>query len=315
MRVLLDNVDPTSTSGPNSFGNQLSMGLQDAGHIVDNLVSFARARTPIVARPDVHLAFIERNVDVAGVNLVQRLDGIYYNSDPQYGDWWTQNARINQTYEAAAGVVFQSPFSRHLVESFFEKKSGDDVVVIGNGVDVAAVAAVDPIDVDVPGSVWMSASTWRPHKRLGENVRYFIEHAGAHDIMWVAGADTGPTFGDPRVTYLGVLDRAELLTRYRRADVLVHLAYHDNCPNVVVDARAAGCDVVCASCAGTQYIAGPDATVIEEDEWVPGPIELYRPPKLDFSRKRRCGIDSDIDIASVVDRYTQFLSRYISRSL
>lgn len=314
MRVLLDNVDLGSTSGPNSFGRQLTNELRRRGDEVINLIDAVRKRTPIKDKPDVHLAFIESNVRSPQVPMVQRLDGIYYNSDSRYGDWWLQNKRIEETYSHAAGVIFQSPFSRRLVEAFFGEKSDDNVAVIGNGVDLRQIEEVpvnDSPELDKFDTVWMSAANWRPHKRLGENVRYFLEHAGDNDVMVVAGADSGPGHEHERVVYLGELQWSALIGMYKRADNFIHLAYHDNCPNVIVDARASGCHIICASCAGSTSIAGPDATVIDEDDWDPGPIELYKPPQLDFTRKRVNGIESSIDIRDVAQRYVDFMSKFV----
>jgi hypothetical protein len=314
MRVLLENVDSSSSSGPNSFGRQLTPALGRQGIEVVNLNVELTAKRSITGPIDAIVCFIESVISHVNVPLIQRLDGIYYNSDARYGDWWDQNRNIKATYDRARGVVFQSPFSRHLVESFFGEKHEDDVVVIGNGVDIREVNAIQPSSdstLDVAGEVWVSASSWRPHKRLSENVRYFLEHSRPDDIMVIAGSDTGPGCFEPRVKYVGSLGWRDLIALYKRARHFVHLARHDNCPNVVVDARAAGCHIVCASDSGTPWIAGPDATVIEEDAWDPTPIRLYEPPKLDFARARVNNIESSIDIDVVAQRYVEFIQRYV----
>lgn len=313
MKILLDNVNLGSTSGPNSFGRQLTNELLKRNHIVHNVIDIVKQRIAHIERPDVHLAFIESNITIDSP-LIQRLDGIYYNSDSQYGDWWLQNSRINETYDRSAGVIFQSPFSKTLVESFFGEKHTDDAVIINNGVDMSVIASVPEMNdetLDNFDKVWVSASNWRPHKRLSENVRYFLEHSGDNDVLIIAGAQGGPGSDHERILYVGELTWHALIALYKRADNFIHLAYHDNCPNVIVDARAAGCNIICAGCAGSQFVAGPEAIVIDEDDWVPQPIELYKPPKLDFRRARRCGVESSIDIVDVVDRYIEFLMRYV----
>ena len=65
----------------------------------------------------------------------------------------------------------------------------------------------------------------------------------------------------------------------------LHLSWLDHCPNVVVDARSCGCQVICSSTGGTKEIAGEDAIIIEEDEWNYEIVDLYDPPELDFSKK------------------------------
>jgi len=83
------------------------------------------------------------------------------------------------------------------------------------------------------------------------------------------------------------MDYHMLVALYRAADYFIHLAWLDHCPNVVVDARAAGAQIICSSAGGTKEIAGPDAVIIEEDEWDFEPCKLYEPPPMDFSRKQK----------------------------
>lgn len=313
MKILLDNLNLGSTSGPNSFGRQLTEQLKHDSHDVMNTIELSKVGNKVSFEPpDIQLTFIEAMVRIANVPLVQRLDGIYYNSDSQYGDWWIQNQRIKDTYDRATGIIFQSPFSKRLVETFFDAKPDDQTTIIGNGVNLEAIALIpvleDPV-LDPFDDVWMCASSWRPHKRLSENIRYFLEAANDNDAMIVAGAANGPYDDHDRVIYVGELNWQTLIACYKRASTFVHLAYHDNCPNVVVDARAAGCKIICASCAGSSSIAGSDAIVIEEEDWIPQPIELYKPPRLNFDRARRNGIESSIDIIDVTRRYIEFLKR------
>src|SRR5690606_6065135 len=103
------------------------------------------------------------------VPLIQRLDGIFYNTDTKYGDWWNQNKRIFDTYECASGIIFQSQFSKDLVEAFFGAKHQDVVTIINNGVDLLEIAKIkrdDSPELDRFDDVWVTASSWRPHKRL-----------------------------------------------------------------------------------------------------------------------------------------------------
>jgi len=76
---------------------------------------------------------------------------------------------------------------------------------------------------------------------------------------------------------------------------------------VVVDARASGCKIVCSSAGGTVEIAGKDATVIEEEAWNFQPVDLYSPPRLDFSAKVVNNIDSELDMKIVAKQYEKFM--------
>lgn len=291
----MDNVDFSSRSGPNGFGQRLAVGLSRLGHI---LVDPGQAA-------DVHLAFIHVTKGIGRTPIVQRLDGVWFNLDQ---DWAAMNASLHQTYQVAHSVIAQSGFDRKLIETFFGKHDG--LTVIRNGTDVDYIRSLDPLHVpQLQGveRVWSCASSWRPHKRLAENVRYFREHAGANDCLIIAGANPDHVVADPRVFYAGDLNRQTLLQLYRSTDVFMHLAYLDHCPNVVVEARAAGCHIVCASSGGTEEVAGLDSTVIEEDEWDFQPCRLYEPPSLDFTRTRPGQYDFPIDIEGVTRAYVRVM--------
>ena len=59
----------------------------------------------------------------------------------------------------------------------------------------------------------------------------------------------------------------------------LHLAWLDHCPNVVVDAQAAGCNVICSSSGGTSEIVY-NGKIINEPIWDFSPIRLYYPPDI-----------------------------------
>lgn len=90
----------------------------------------------------------------------------------------------------------------------------------------------------------------------------------------------------------------------------MHLAWLDHCPNVVVDAVACGCTVICSSAGGTKEVAGNDAIIIKEDDWDYRPVELYKPPTMDFEQKlENTWYENDeYDMISVSKKYYNFIS-------
>lgn len=295
MKIFLDNVDVGSNSGPNSFGRKLAYQLIGLGH------EFVGPD----ASPDVQLSFIQMQ-EFSKVPLIQRLDGIYFNSKQ---DWQAMNGPIMDTYERANAVIFQSDFNRRLSERYFGPSHFGHV--INNGTDLTAIAAIQPLQhhlFDRFENVWCCASAWRPHKRLTDNIRYFVENAGSNDCLWIAGKvddfSIVESYQDDRIFVVQDLPWETLISLYRRSKYFLHLAFLDHCPNVVVDARAAGCHIVCSSSGGTQEVAGLNSTVIEESvSWDMSPLDLYNPPPLDFSRRRAGTWDKNIDISNVTDQY------------
>ena len=296
MNIHLENIDLQSTSGPNHFASKLTKYLD---------ASFDPKQ-----KPDIRLCFIETYNKHSDIPLIQRLDGIYFNKTQNYK---LQNANIRETYGKANGVVFQTNFNKKLITKYFghHKKS----VIIHNGADVEYINNIKPLQdkiLDKYETIWSCASSWRPHKRLQENIKYFLEHSSPKDLLIIAGNIETSIIDNERIMYVGNLSIEQLISLYKRSDNFIHLAWLDHCPNVVVDARASGCRIICSSSGGTKEIAGPDAIIIEENEWDFQPVELYKPPKLNFSRRIKNKFESDYNMKVVATRYKNFLEEVIN---
>ena len=292
MKIKLENVNLLSNSGPNSFAQKLVKEFEKQNHFI------------VEQDYDAALCFIEDHSNLSGKNLFQRLDGIYFNTDFNYK---LQNSNIFQTYKKSEGIIFQSNFSKKLVTSFF----GDHqrTTIIHNGADIETIKNIKPLEnkiIDSYQTVWSCASSWRPHKRLKENIRYFLEHKGNNDCLIIAGkADY--FFKDPNIFYVGELTQEKLFSLYKKSKYFLHLGWLDNCPNVVVDARACGSQIVCSSAGGTHEIAGISAIVIEE-EWDFKPTKLYNPPLLNFKKTIKNSHDSCFNITEITKKYVDFIS-------
>ena len=291
MNIHLDNVSLDSSTGPNSFGRKLVKYMEKSGHTFD----FTKSG-------DISLAFIQANREHS-IPLVQRLDGIYFNTSQDYK---VQNHHIKKTYKRAAGVIFESNFNKELTFKYFGPHK--NYTVIHNGADVEEIEKTESAPNDRFSEMWCCASSWRPHKRLDENIRYFLEHAPEDAGLVVAGGRPARV-NHPRVFYVGEISQKELYAIYKASKYFLHLAWLDHCPNVVVDARACGCQIVCSSAGGTKEIAGLDAIIIEEKEWNFEPLDLYNPPNLDFTKKSNNAENSRYDMGYVSQRYTEFLEK------
>jgi glycosyltransferase involved in cell wall biosynthesis len=295
VNIWLENANLSSNSGPNSFARKLVKEFQKKGIKIN------------VPPPEVCLCFIESHRrDISEIPTVQRLDGIYFNTRV---DWRRMNENIYRTYKAADGVIFQSNFARKEITKFFgEPKSFE---VIHNGADLDAIDRVPALSnpaLDQYENIWSCAASWRPHKRLRDNINYFLEHSGDDDVLFIAGDKQGEeTPENDKIKYLGTLDPQQLISLYKASTYFIHLAWLDHCPNVVVDARACGCKVICTSSGGSPEIAGPDAIIIEQEPWNLEPVDLYDPPPLDFSKKINNTQNVEYNMSIVADKYRAFL--------
>lgn len=256
----------------------------------------------VVSEPDVQLSFITASRKIAP--LVLRLDGIYFNTRQ---DWEANNVPIKRSFDVSDFIVYQSNFNRKLTEKHFGKKES---VVIGNGTCLEAVSNIAPLTdplLDNFSEIWSCSSSWRPHKRLKDNIKYFLEKAPKDACLVVAGENPDYVVKNPRILYSGQLTWEKCIGLYKRSKVFLHLAFLDHCPNVVVDARVAGCNIIVSSSGGTREISGPESTVIQDFEWDMKPLDLYNTPRLDFSNSYRNGLESTVDIKEVAKKYINCL--------
>jgi glycosyltransferase involved in cell wall biosynthesis len=301
MNILFDNINLASNSGPNGFALKLLNELSQKDDI--NILTTVSSSDKF----DVQLSFILANCNVAPI--VQRLDGIYFNSEQ---DFKRLNTPIYETYKLANSVIFQSEFNKQLTESYFGKH--DDSYVVHNGTSKNVISMIEPLKIPQLNSydeVWSCASSWRPHKRLKDNIQYFLDFAPKNSCLVIAGENPDVQIANPRIFYAGQLTWIDLVGLFKISATFLHLAWLDHCPNVVIDARASGCSIVCSSAGGTSEIAGKNAKIVIEDEWDFTPTKLYRPPQMDFSKIKINEIDNMIDISSVAKKYEEIFRRFL----
>lgn len=283
MKVFTHNFNPQSNSGPNKFTRQLFRKL------------ISEKGFEITPQEDCEVEFCLIQQETHKKKpMVLRLDGIYFNSEQ---DFRSQNAPIKFSYDNADAVIFQSEFNKKLTEKWFGVHKNSFVIhnafLETKGVDKTFK------QLHKGSEIWSCASSWRPHKRLIENVRYYLENAPQDSVFIIAGS--GFTSEDrekinnlifsqkydvtsKKIVFYGELQYNKLKELYAASSTFVHLAYLDHCPNVVVDADAHGCHIVCSSTGGTKEVV-TKGTVIQEEDWDFSPIALYQPPSLDISRK------------------------------
>jgi glycosyltransferase involved in cell wall biosynthesis len=312
MNILLDNVNLSSTSGPNHFGRKLKSRLDAMGHTC----------SPDVPRPDAQLSFIETHMSEPLAPMIVRLDGVYFDTE---SDFVSQNKNILRSYKLSSGAIFQSEYCRELIFKFFGEHENSQI--IHNGADLQFIKSVQPMENELTAkfeNVWTCASSWyynnnpntpRRWKRLKENVEFFQQYAAPRDCLVVAGDVALPDrVQDSRVFYSGRLPTDDLFSLYKASKYFIHLASPDACPNVVVDARASGCRVICSSLGGAKEIAGPDAMIVKEEDWDYEPMQLNGTRPMDLTTIGTNCYNAEMDMGVVSARYANFLKQVVDVS-
>lgn len=310
MRIHFDNVRLESHSGPNTFARRLARQLFSAGHEV---VEGSGVDS------DVSLVFIEPSGAPLARRVVQRLDGIWFKPT----EFAVKNARIRALYEKADHVVLQSDFDRSMVERWWGARPAD---VIRNGIDVTPVKELTiPALAEMRSQydrIYVCSSNWHPQKRLRDNVRLFqrLRQAAPRSCLIVMGSNPDVMVADPHVFYTGPVGPDVYLQVYAAADWMLHLAWADHCPNVVVEALSQGTPVVCSEVGGTRELIGQGAygmVLKERDPYDFGLFDYDDPPVLDVDQVTvlptrheldYSGIPS-IDIRHVATQYVDLFNR------
>jgi glycosyltransferase involved in cell wall biosynthesis len=291
VKIFFENVNFSSSSGPNGFAVKLR----------DEFLRMGEEITYNHLDSDVRLCFI-RMLHKSPIPIVQRLDGISFNSSVDYR---AANRSVEETYREAKSVIFQSNFDKRVVGNFFGER--ENCFVINNGTPFRKINEIPPsLDYSDFSQVWSCAANWkgRPHKRLDQNIKYFIENSGEKDCLVVMGK-VSQKVDSKRIFYLGEVKWDRMIAVMKASSKFIHLALVDHCPNVVVDAKSCGCQIICNSISGTHEISGSDAVIVEDGfDWdYRTPFDYRRRHDMEFSSKRGGGINANLDIKDVAKRY------------
>lgn len=300
MKIHFDNANLRSTTGPNSFASRLAKELFNTGHTVVDKGGDA----------DVSLVFIEPSGQQLARRVVQRLDGIWFKPD----EFATRNAKIKALYHVADAVIWQSEFDRGMTNHWWDyPRSGR---VIHNGIEHKQPpenSAMKRLRTAY-NKVFVAASNWHPQKRLRSNVEMFfhLKNSFPNSCLIVMGMNPDCYVPNPDIYYTGSLAHEDCLSVYAVADWMLHLAWLDHCPNVVIEALSQNVPVICAASGGTPELVKQFGIVVAEQK--PYAFELAdydAPPTIDVTSvlmlpdRTTLGPHIDINISSVAKKYIE----------
>ncbi len=258
MKVFLDNYSGHATC-KRQMPYWQSMGVKPVTNLKGANIHLANVRT---ARPH-------------GLPIVQRLDGIYYDSDTAYNQ---RNFQISATHAFAAGIIYQSEYCKAAGEYYLKARKGPHRVIY-NGIEPGWAGPRNPSDVP---TIVVSAK-WRRHKRLPEILKLFKMYK---DVFSQAELLVmGDLRGSPRpdnvrgVKYLGHISHRAMRQYFQGSWFSIHLSKRDACPNSTVEAIGAGVPVITTNaCGGGMEMCKmtDGCIVVEGDAYTIKPVPHYR---------------------------------------
>jgi glycosyltransferase involved in cell wall biosynthesis len=298
-------------TGPGAFANRLARRLFESGHeVVFNNEG-----------ADISLVFIERSGAPLAKRVVQRLDGIWFKPT----EYHTKNVGIKSLYESADAVVWQSEFDRNMTTKWWgSPKLGR---VINNGIELNPVKELTiPTLIDLRRQydrIYVCSSNWHPQKRLAANVQLFerIHAKYPSSCLFILGNNPDYRATGPHIFYTGSVKPDVYNQIYSAANWMLHLAWADHCPNVVIEALAQGTPVVCSEVGGTKELVGNYGMVLKEQPYDYELVDYDNPPSIDLSQvddlPDRLTLDyksiADIDIRHVADKYVQLFETVLKQ--
>lgn len=298
LKIHFSNVNFSSSTGPNSFASRLANELVKKGHSI-----IPSPSTDI----DVFLAFIEpASQPPPGARFIQRLDGIWFKPE----QFHSHNKLIKWAYENSDHVIWQSEFDKNMTFKHWGSQPGS---VIRNGISPGKKKIVQKELLEIRSKykkVFVCSASWHRQKRLKENVELFLNQKETYpsSCLIVMGANPDYYLQHPDIFYTGKVPHDICLQVYAMSDWMIHLAWLDHCPNVVVEALSQGCPIICSSSGGTKELVKDSGIIIEEDipyEYQlcdyddPTPITFKNLELKDIVVENR----SDLDIESVAKMY------------
>jgi glycosyltransferase involved in cell wall biosynthesis len=313
MKIHFENVDVSSTSGPNSFAGRLLAELTSKGHeIVDTY-----------KQSDVTCVFIQANSQIPQNHpTVLRLDGIWFK--PEQFD--SHNVQIKKSYLESHSIVWQSEFDKKMTEKYWGSRPGS---IIGNGINIKKVEIQDSQIKRLRESyehIFVCSANWHPQKRLKENIEAFLrirQQLIGSSALVIMGKSPDVHVQNPDIYFTGSISHKNCLEMFAASDWMLHLAWLDHCPNTVVEALSQDCPVICTNSGGTHEIVKSNGIVIPEnndynfeltDYDKPYSIDLNVLEGIDWSTKPVVD-NSYLDISKVTSKYLKEFKSAIERRL
>lgn len=258
MKIAIPTLKDKPKTGKGYMIKRLAEGFRKLGHAV------------VTDNGDVAL-HVGKRYKCKAKKHVLRLGALHIDKNQK---WKKLNAPKKEAYEYADGVVYQSHFSRKLVHQFFGGASCHEAIIHN-----AATLDAEPFESDFKVNFLAAAREWLPQKRMGDIVEAFIKAEIPDSCLWIAGNGKSLDNHYNSIRYMGLVLPETLARLMAMANALIHIVWIDASPNVVAEAQAIGCPVICSANGGTKELVTNGKVLGLEQPYTFKPVNLKKPPK------------------------------------
>lgn len=242
---------------------QISASGQGPRIFVERLADFLCQEYDVVMdkkAPDVYLSSVWRGNPPKGAIAIHRLDGVYFNKD--MGQAKSLNKRIHTAVRKADGVVYQSEYCRQMCKGILGiSKPG---VIIHNGFDSREYTNIKREKKKY--RMLVACAKWRSLKRPRSIAKGFlVANPRNTKLIMIGEIEAKDRIQHPNIVYTGPVNTKQTYKYYVNCDGLIHISRLDACPNVVIEALAAGKPILCNNVGGTPEIVKNSGVVVKID--------------------------------------------------
>jgi glycosyltransferase involved in cell wall biosynthesis len=158
--------------------------------------------------------------------------------------------------------------SRNLIKNGYE--------IIYNGVDLDYIKNIEPNKEIEPDS-FVSCARWDPNKRPLSMIKGFLEADTKKHLYIIGGTgiegrgkNLGQKYKSKYIHFLGEKSNKETISIMKSCKYLIHLAFIDICPNIVIEGLSCGLNVLCTNLGGTPELVGNNGIILNVDKFWKG---------------------------------------------
>ena len=227
---------------------------------------------------------------------VMRLDNIYYGTQLNKDQIEERNKPILDGIKKAEGLIYQSKFSKFIINNSYSINPAVPSGIINNGVDLKkfnneGYNLRENLGIKPTELVFITSANFRSQKRLDDIIHSFINYKKIISknmyLIIIGNLDKKYSSLPKEIIFTGKIKHASLSKWYRSADICLFYSILDSCPNSVVEALASRLPVLCTNLGGTRELIEltNGGIIVDADQEVDFTnINLANPPKPDHSK-------------------------------